>query len=258
MFHFPFSLTLFFQAIWYIYINCYFCQLYGLSCLRPVPWRWFQLHKPWPGESTVVMCFVSHLLLLLTALTCRMYCPDSHLFLCKNNDILWAAFVFLAALSCRFFRAYADTLWQMFSAALSYTEVLLSFLFLDFPVIAPLCILYVCLPGELWVMLCCEHCATAEDEYFLHTPDKASECRQKLPLDWWFSSSLCTPLAHVRVRLNTSSVTAFTCFQQECFFYTAKEISQLLYSEQHQCDLLKGDLKVFVYLPMGQERKWCI
>lgn len=42
------------------------------------------------------------------------------------------------------------------------------------------------------------------------------------------------------------------------FFYTAKEISQYLCSEQRQCDLLKGDLKVFVYLPMGHDRKQCI
>lgn len=122
----------------------------------------------------------------------------------------------LLALSCRFLRAYADTRWQMFSAALSYTEVLLSFLFLDFPVIAPLCILYVCLPGELWVMQCCEHCATAEDKCFLPNPDKASKCRQKLPLDWRFSSSLCSLLADVWVHLNASSVTAFTssCSEQ--------------------------------------------
>lgn len=57
----------------------------------------------------------------------------------------------LAALWCRFLRAYADTLWQMFSAALSYTEVLLSFLFLDIPVIAPLCASCACMPAW-WIM----------------------------------------------------------------------------------------------------------
>lgn len=71
---------------------------------------------------------------------------DSHLSLCGNNEIV-GSFCLLAALSCRFLRAYADTLWQIFSAALSYTEVLLSFLFLDVPVIAPLCASCACMPA---------------------------------------------------------------------------------------------------------------
>lgn len=45
-----FSLNLVFQAIWYLYINCYICQLYGLSCVHPLPSGWLQLHQPWPGE----------------------------------------------------------------------------------------------------------------------------------------------------------------------------------------------------------------
>lgn len=75
---------------------------------------------------------------------------DSHLSLCGNNEIV-GSFCLLAALSCRFLRAYADTLWQIFSAALSYTEVLLSFLFLDVPVIAPLCASCACMPAW-WIM----------------------------------------------------------------------------------------------------------
>lgn len=43
-----------FQAIWYLYIDCHFCQLYGLSCLHPFPWRWLQLHQPWPGKSRLI------------------------------------------------------------------------------------------------------------------------------------------------------------------------------------------------------------
>lgn len=84
MFPLPFSLTLFFQAIWYIYINCYFCQLYGLSCLRPFPWRWFQLHKPWPGEWTTVVCFVSHLFLRLAALNT----PYVQIHICLPAEIM--------------------------------------------------------------------------------------------------------------------------------------------------------------------------
>lgn len=42
------------------------------------------------------------------------------------------------------------------------------------------------------------------------------------------------------------------------FFHTAEKTSKLWYSEQRQCDLLKGDLKVFVYPPLGHERKHSI
>lgn len=52
-----------------------------------------------------------------------------------------------------------------------------------------------------------------------------------------------------------------TSLQPERGFFslhTAEEISKLWYSEQRQCDLLKGDLKVFVYPPLGHERKHCI
>lgn len=42
------------------------------------------------------------------------------------------------------------------------------------------------------------------------------------------------------------------------FFHTAEETRKLWYSEQRQCDLLKGDLKVFVYPPLGHERKHSI
>lgn len=142
------------------------------------------------------MCFVSHLFLLLAALNT----PYVQIHICLSAEIMRFCGQLLSSPPCFIMQIPPCLRRHTLANVLCCFIIYRGFTQLSIFRLSRHCTtlhLYVCLPGELWVMQCCEHCATAEDKCFLPNPDKASKCRQKLPLDWRFLSSLCSLLADV-------------------------------------------------------------